>query len=58
MAKNNKINLPSGSAGLTRYYSEYKSKFSFPPGVVVVLIIVVIVVIIGLHIFGAGMFGL
>jgi preprotein translocase subunit Sec61beta len=53
----NKIRMPSGQGGLTRYFDEYKSKIEISPGAVIVLIIVMIVLVILLHQFGGGLFG-
>jgi len=47
-----KIRLPSGQGGLTRYFEEYHSKFELSPGAVLVLSILIMVIIILLHAFG------
>jgi preprotein translocase subunit Sec61beta len=49
MARNDKIQMPSSGAGITRYFDDYKSKIEFKPEHVVVLIILIIIVIIILH---------
>jgi len=41
-----KISMPISTAGLTRYFEDYKSKIRFKPGHVVVMIIVVIILLI------------
>jgi len=56
MAKN-KIQMPSSMGGLVRYFEEYKSKFSFKPGHVIVLVIAVIIIVIILHIYGRALLG-
>ena len=56
MARDNKIRMPSGQGGLTRYFDESSSKIEFSPGVVIVLSIVVMVIVIILHYFGGGWF--
>jgi len=33
-----KIHMPSGMGGLTRYFEEYKSRFQFRPHVIVLFI--------------------
>jgi len=53
----NKINLPSGTGGLVRYFDDYRSKISIQPVHVVVLVVLMILVIILLHIFGAALLG-
>lgn len=57
MAKQNKINMPSGMGGLTRYFDEYKSKIEIKPGHVIILCIVVIIIMIFLHIQGGAWLG-
>jgi preprotein translocase subunit Sec61beta len=54
MGRNDKIRMPSGQGGLTRYFDEYKSKIEFSPGAVIVMTIIVMVIIIVLHYFGDG----
>ncbi len=50
-----KIRLPSGQGGLTRYFDEYKSKIEFSPGSVIILAIIIMVVVILLHQFGGSL---
>ena len=54
MARDNKIRMPSGQGGLTRYFDEYKSKVEISPGAVIVLSLVIMVIVILLHYFGKG----
>ncbi len=56
MAKDNKIRMPSGQGGLTRYFDESSSKIEFSPGAIVVLCVVVMVIVIMLHYFGGMWF--
>ena len=49
--------MPSSMGGLVRYFEEYKSKFSFKPGHVIVLVIAVIIIVIILHIYGRALLG-
>ncbi|MBT3463941.1 preprotein translocase subunit Sec61beta [archaeon] len=56
MAKN-KINMPTSSAGITRYFDDYKSKIEFKPGHIVFLAIFVMLFVIALNIWGASLFG-
>jgi len=58
MAKDNKINMPSGMGGLMRYFDEYKSKIEMSPGQVIILAIAVIIIMIVLYTFGNGFLGL
>lgn len=52
MARDNKIRLPSGQGGLTRYFDEFKSRIEFSPGAVVVMSIVIMILVVLLHYFG------
>ncbi|MFC1801104.1 preprotein translocase subunit Sec61beta [Nanoarchaeota archaeon] len=58
MGKDDKIRMPSGIGGITRYFDEYKSKFEFAPGLVIVLCIVVMIIVIILHFFGSSLLGI
>ena len=58
MAKDNKINMPSGMGGLVRYFDDYKSKFAIKPGHILVLIGLVIVLMVLLNTFGNSWLGL
>ncbi|MBU0457525.1 MAG: preprotein translocase subunit Sec61beta [Nanoarchaeota archaeon] len=55
MARDNKIRLPSGQGGLTRYFDEFKSKIELSPGSIIVMCIIVMVIIILLHYFGGNL---
>jgi len=57
MARDNKIRMPQGQGGLTRYFDEFKSKIEFSPAAVIVLSVVIMIIIILLHYFGSGWFG-
>lgn len=58
MARNNKIQMPSGGGGLIRYFDDYKSKIEFKPGHVLVLIALVAILIILLHAYGNAWLGI
>jgi preprotein translocase subunit Sec61beta len=58
MAKSNKVNLPSGMGGLTRYFDDYTSKIEMKPGHVIVLAAIVMILVIFLHIQGFSLLGL
>jgi len=51
-----KIRLPSGQGGLTRYFDEYKSKIEVSPGSVIVMAVGIMVLVILLHQFGGRFF--
>ena len=50
--------MPSSSAGLTRYFDDYKSKVSLKPGHVIILAIVVAVLVILLNVYGGSLLGI
>jgi preprotein translocase subunit Sec61beta len=54
MAKDDKVNMPQSTAGITRYFDDFKSKIQMKPQVVVVIIVVVILIIIILKSFFSG----
>jgi len=58
MAKDNKVHMPATTAGLTRYFDDYKSKIEFRPGHVIVMSILISIIIILLHIYGGSFLGL
>jgi preprotein translocase subunit Sec61beta len=49
MAKNDRIQMPSSGAGITRYFDDYRSKFELKPTHVVIFAIIIILVIVVLH---------
>ena len=57
MAKE-RISMPSSTAGITRYFDDYKSKIEFKPGHVIVLSILIIAIVILLHMFGGSLLGI
>jgi len=56
MARSNKVNMPQSTAGITRYFDEYKGKFSIKPEVVIALIVVIAIIIIVLNATMGGRF--
>ena len=58
MARNNKVNMPSSGAGITRYFDDYRSKIEFKPGHIIVLVCIVIVIELILHSMGNSWFNL
>ena len=57
MTRNNKVTMPSSTAGITRYFDEYKSKISIKPGHVIVIALIIMLIIIFLHLYGYTMLG-
>jgi len=58
MAHDDRINMPSAQAGLTRYFEEYKSKISFKPQHIIILAIIIILIEVFLHVRGASWLGI
>lgn len=58
MAKNDKVNMPSSTAGITRYFDEYRSKIEFSPGHIIILSLIVIIILAVLHTFGSSWLGI
>lgn len=58
MSKDNKIQMPSSTAGITRYFDDYKSKITFKPGHIIILTILVIVIITILSMYGNTWLGI
>jgi preprotein translocase subunit Sec61beta len=56
MAKEN-IQMPSSTAGLTRYFDDYKSKIEIKPGHVILLAVIVSAIVIVLHLYGGALIG-
>ena len=53
-----KVQMPMSTAGLTRYFDDYKSKIEFKPGQVIVISVVVMILTILLHKFGSSLLGI
>lgn len=53
-----KVQMPTSTAGLTRYFDDYKSKIEFKPGHVIVMAVVIMIITIILHIYGSALLGL
>ncbi|MGV8161956.1 MAG: preprotein translocase subunit Sec61beta [Candidatus Nanoarchaeia archaeon] len=45
MAKDNKINMPSSGAGLTRYFDDEKSNIMISPQATVIIILIVVALV-------------
>ncbi|MBI4738427.1 preprotein translocase subunit Sec61beta [Candidatus Woesearchaeota archaeon] len=58
MARQDKISMPSGMGGLTRYFDDYKSNIEFKPGHIIILCIVVILIMMFLHLQGFSLLGI
>ncbi|MFH1409003.1 MAG: preprotein translocase subunit Sec61beta [Nanoarchaeota archaeon] len=58
MARDNRVQMPSGMGGLVRYFDDYKSKIEFQPQHIVLFIVVVIILVLVLHQYGARWLGI
>jgi preprotein translocase subunit Sec61beta len=58
MAKDTRVNMPTSTAGLVRYFDDYKSKIELKPGHVVVLAAVIMIMLIILHTYGGSLLGM
>jgi preprotein translocase subunit Sec61beta len=54
MAKDDKVQMPSSGAGITRYFDDYKSKFELKPMHVIILAVLVIIIVVILHLQGGS----
>jgi preprotein translocase subunit Sec61beta len=57
MADKNRVSMPSSTAGLTRYFEDYRSKISIKPAYVLVLAVLVILILIVLNAYGGALLG-
>ena len=55
---NDKVMMPTSTAGITRYFDDYKSKIEFTPGQIVVVCIGVLIITMLLHLYGKTILGL
>jgi preprotein translocase subunit Sec61beta len=55
---NDKVRMPSSTAGITSYYDEFKGKFVFKPGHIVIMVVIVILIEIFLHLQGYSLIGI
>ncbi|MFH0979101.1 MAG: preprotein translocase subunit Sec61beta [Candidatus Woesearchaeota archaeon] len=50
-----KITMPTSTAGITRYFDDYKSKIEFKPGHIIILCIIVIILSLALQAYGSSL---
>ena len=58
MADKNRVSMPASTAGLTRFFDEYKSKITLKPAYVLTLAIITILIILLLNAYGSALLGL
>lgn len=52
------VQMPATTAGLTRFFDDYRSKIEFHPGHIILFAMIIMLVVIFLHIFGGSLLGL
>lgn len=57
MARDNKVRMPSSTAGITQYFDEVKSKFTLRPEYVVALAVIIVILEMLLQLYGHTFFG-
>ncbi len=58
MADKNRVSMPASTAGLTRYFEDYKSKIEIKPAYVIVMAVIVMLIIVLLNTYGSALLGL
>jgi preprotein translocase subunit Sec61beta len=57
MADKNRVSMPASTAGLTRYFEDYKSNLSIKPAYVLVLAFIIILILLLLNAYGKALLG-
>ncbi len=57
MAEKDRVSMPASTAGLTRYFEDYRSKIEMKPAYVIVIAVAVMLVIILLNAYGSALLG-
>jgi preprotein translocase subunit Sec61beta len=58
MADKNRVSMPASTAGLTRYFEDYRSKVEIKPVSVLVLAGLIVLILILLNAYGSALLGL
>ncbi len=58
MADKNRVSMPASTAGLTRYFEDYRSKIEIRPAYIIVMAVVVMLIIVLLNAYGSALLGL
>ncbi len=53
-----RISMPASTAGLTRYFDDYRSKIEFNPGHVIIFAAIIIIITLLLHAYGSFILGI
>lgn len=57
MSNKDRVSMPASSAGLTRYFEDYRSKIEIKPAYVIVMAVVVMLIVILLNAYGSTLLG-
>jgi preprotein translocase subunit Sec61beta len=57
MAEKDRVSMPASTAGLTRYFEDYRSKIEMKPAYVIVIAVAVMLIIILLNAYGSALLG-
>ena len=57
MANKNQVSMPASTAGLTRYFDDYRSKIELKPVSVLVLALIIMVILLILNAYGGPLLG-
>lgn len=55
---NDKIRMPSSTAGITQYFDDYHSKIKFKPGHIIIVIVILMIILLILQSYGTSIFGI
>ncbi len=58
MADKNRVSMPASTAGLTRYFEDYRSKIEIKPAYIIVMAVIVMLIIVLLNAYGSALLGL
>lgn len=57
MADKNRVSMPASTAGLTRYFEDYRSSIEFKPTSIIIFTLIVIGIILILNTYGTSLLG-
>lgn len=58
MADKDHVSMPASTAGLTRYFDDYRSKIEIKPAYVIVIAVAIMLIIVLLNAYGNALLGL
>jgi preprotein translocase subunit Sec61beta len=58
MADKDRVSMPASTAGLTRYFDDYRSKIEIKPAYVIVIAVAIMLIIVLLNAYGNALLGL